>query len=58
MSPSAWKFGLPLSVNVKSDMYRPLSRGSLSEIGRGEGRPGWKEGGRGWKKYEMRMWNM
>lgn len=24
MSPSVWKFGFPLSVNVKSDMYKPL----------------------------------
>ena len=27
MRPSEWKFGFPLSVNVKSDMYKPLEEG-------------------------------
>ena len=27
MSPSAWKLGLPLSVKVRSDIYKPLRKG-------------------------------
>ena len=27
MSPSAWKLGLPLSVKVRSDIYKPLEEG-------------------------------
>ncbi len=47
MRPSEWKFGLPLSTKVKSDMYRPLGEeGGRRRREGGVVRDGWRKGGR------------
>ena len=44
MRPSEWKLGLPLSVKVRSDIYRPLQgRGGEGRGGEEKLKPTWQE---------------